>query len=186
MKKRIMMKRIKQWIRSTADAVQMDTVMKRQQTGVNMTYDFIQDMVGYDLERLQKARREMKQPVSLETYVRTLTMHELGHAVDREALLASFDRTVEIFRMKKTYSAAEQRRNPDTFAMLIEEHEMNITFEETAWDNAEKMNRLYGIVDWNDFYNVKAHSLSTYKAYYEWDLHSYQRLVEAASVPVAG
>ncbi|MFS0577388.1 integrase [Sporosarcina sp. 179-K 3D1 HS] len=185
MNNRIKMKRIKQWMRSTADAVRMDTVLKRQQTGVNMSYDFIQDMVGYDLERLPKARREMKQPVSLEAYVRTLTMHELGHAVDREALLASFDRTVEIFKMKKTYSAAEQRRDLGTFTMLIEEHEMNIAFEETAWDNAEKMNRLHGIVDWNDFYNVKAHSLSTYQACYERDLRLYQRLLAANSTPVA-
>lgn len=185
MKKRIRMKRIKKWVRSTGDAVQMDTVLKRQKTGVNISYDFIQDIVGYDLERLQKARREMKQPVALETYVRTLTIHELGHAMDRAALLASFDRTVEFFKMKRTYPAAEQRRDIGRFSMLIEEHEMNIAFEETAWNNAEMMNRLYGIVDWDDFYNVKKHSLSTYKAAYKRDLHLYQRLLSEARIPEA-
>ncbi|HJF30731.1 MAG TPA: integrase [Sporosarcina psychrophila] len=186
MNKRNLNKRIKQSISATAKAVHMDTLLKHQHSGVNMSYNFIHNFVGFDVLRIKEARKSMQEPVSLETYIQTLTLHELGHAVDREALLDSLPRTIEIYLMKRKYTAFEYRRSINHFAMIIEEHVMNIEFEETAWRNAEMLNRFYGIVNWGDFEKVKAHSLATYKNLYENDLRLYQALTAEMSIQAAG
>ena len=72
-----------------------------------------------------------------------MTLHELGHAVDREALQASLPRTIEIFTMKKQHTLKEIYHQEQLLAMLIEEHEMNIQFEQTAWENAWMLNRTH-------------------------------------------
>ncbi|MBS4197737.1 integrase [Lederbergia citri] len=177
MRKRNINKRIKQWILSTTKAVHMNINLKTENTGVNMSYDFIHHFLGCDLSRVQKARNSMKKPISLETYIKALTMHELGHAMDREALLKSLPKTIEIFKMRRYHSESEYRNNGQLFQMIIEEHEMNIEFEETAWRNAEILNRIYGIVNWEDFYNVKEHSLATYRTLYTSDLLHYNNIV---------
>jgi len=186
MRKRNKNKRIKQWILSTTKAVHMNINLKLQNTGVNMSYDFIHHYIGCDLNRVQKARNTMKNPIPLEAYIKTLTMHELGHAMDREALLKSLPKTIEIFKMRRYHSETEYRNNAQLFQMIIEEHEMNIEFEETAWRNAEALNRLYNIVDWNDFNRVKEHSISTYKTLYDAELRHYNKILKEENSPVAG
>ncbi|WP_152534709.1 hypothetical protein [Bacillus cihuensis] len=107
------------------------------------------------------------------------------HAVDRKSLLDSLERTIEIFKMKKRYSQYELYNDRKLLAMLIEEHEMNIVFEETAWENSKKMNEEYSIVDWRSFELVKAQGLATYIHLYQEDLNLYKRLVAEHSDQIA-
>src|SRR5690606_26098553 len=95
-------------VESTINDVNMDLRAKMERTGVNMMYDFLKDEVIVDSKRVQKACNELLEPMSLDTYIRVLTIHELGHAMDREALLKSLDRTKEVIAMKKQ-AAAEKR-----------------------------------------------------------------------------
>jgi hypothetical protein len=178
-------KSIKQLIQSTVAAVQMDIRLKPDSSGVNMSYNFILDYVGFDTQRLQQARNEMQTHIPLDEYIKILTLHELGHAVDREALMDSLPRTMEIYEMKKKHPFHQQYEDLDLLEMIIEEHKMNILFEETAWLNAEELNRIYRIVDWYSFEKVKTHSLSTYQELYEKDLALYDRLVAESGEPAA-
>ncbi|MFC5602086.1 integrase [Sporosarcina koreensis] len=157
-------------IESTIRAVYMDVELKQESTGVNMMYDFIKDEVIVDIARVQKACQELPEPMPLETYLRVLTIHELGHAMDRQALLNSLGRTKEIIIMKKQAAAEKRPTDLPFMTMVIEEHEADIAFEETAWANAELLNSFFEIVDGDTFENVKVHSLSTYRAAYEADL----------------
>ncbi len=176
---------IKQLIQSTVAAVHMDIRLKPDSSGVNMSYNFILDYVGFDIQRLQQARNEMQTHIPLDEYIKILTLHELGHAVDREALMDSLPRTMEIYKMKKSHPLHQQYEDIELLEMIIEEHKMNILFEETAWINAEELNRIYRIVDRQSFEKVKTHSLSTYKELYEKDLALFNRLIAEGSEPAA-
>lgn len=177
MKERITESQIVAVIESTIRTVNMDVELKQESTGVNMMYDFIKDEVIVDISRVQKACQELPEPMPLETYLRVLTIHELGHAMDRKALQDSLDRTKEIILMKKQAAAEKQPTDLPFMTMVIEEHEADITFEETAWANAEILNSYFEIVDGDSFETVKAHSLSTYRAAYEADLEIYKGFI---------
>jgi hypothetical protein len=168
---------IEQLIQSTIRNVGIDIELKQQITGINMSYNFIFDYIGYDDIRIEEAIKEMRDPVSLQSYIKAFTLHELGHALDRNALLDSLTKTLEFYDMKKNYPIHERYSDPNLLAMLIEEHEMNIGFEETAWANAEKLNMEYGIVNWESFEKVKKQGMATYLNLYAEDLHLYNKLV---------
>lgn len=174
---------IQQWIQSTMDAVGMDIELKQMNNGINMSYNFIFNNVGYDVKRVQEVLAET--PISPEAYIKALTIHELGHAVDRKALMDSLERTIEIFEMKKSYSLKEQYSDIKLLGMLIEEHLMNIAFEETAWANAEIMNKKFAIVDWQSFEQVKAQGLATYHHLYQRDLTLYNKLLAEQGEQIA-
>lgn len=176
---------IRAWIASIMETVEMKRDLIEQNNGVNMTYDFIKDFVGVDLERIQEAWKEIDSTIPFESYVRIMALHELGHAKDREALLDSLPRTFEIYKMKKRRPRAEQYSNADLLSMRIEEHEMNIAFEKTAWQHAEEMNLQYGIAEHADFVQIKAHSLSSYIQTYEKELKIYNELLAAEIVQTA-
>lgn len=143
-----------------------------------MMYDFLKDEVIVDSKRVQKACNELPQPMLLETYIRVLTIHELGHAMDREALLKSLDRTKEVIAMKKQVAAEKRLTDFSLMKMIIEEHESDIAFEETAWANAAILNGFFNIVDGESFEKVRTHSLSTYQKQYDDDLIIYHGLQE--------
>lgn len=69
--------------------------------------------------------------------------------------------------------------------MLIEEHKMNIDFEEKAWMNAEELNEKYGIIDWGIFEKLKDQGLATYMNVYKEDLQLYSKLVAEYSEKTA-
>ncbi|WP_240033970.1 integrase [Planococcus salinus] len=144
-----------------------------------MSYDFIKHRVGVDVQRVQQANKELPAPLPLELYVKILTLHELGHALDRPALQASLPRTIEIYEMKKKHPLEEQYTHPELLAMRIEEHKMNIAFEEAAWANAREMNERYHLADQQSFEQVKVHSLQTYEKKYQRDLQLYVKLTAA-------
>lgn len=177
MKERMRETQIVAVIESTIRTVNMDVELKQESTGVNMMYDFIKDEVIVDLARVQKACQELPESMPLETYLRVLTIHELGHAMDRTALLDSLDRTKEIILMKKQAAAEKRPTDLPFMTMVIEEHETDIVFEETAWANAEILNSYFEIVNGNSFEIVKAHSLATYRAAYEADLEIYNGFI---------
>ncbi|PWA04982.1 integrase [Pueribacillus theae] len=176
MNKRILKKKVKQIIQSTMNDVNISLKIQQEQSGVNMSYDFIKNIVYFDAERIQKARMEVNENVSLEAYVKAVTLHELGHFLDREALQASIPRAFEIFKFKNRFSFKERIKHSELFKIDIEAHELNYVFEETAWENAEKLNRLFGVVDWESFEIVKFHCMLSYAAQYNRDLLIYQRL----------
>ena len=164
-------------ILSTMDAVGMDLELRQDHSGINMSYNFIGNYVSFDANRLKEAMNELHLPVSLDVYVKAITMHELGHAIDREALLASLSKTLEIFEMKDQYTLNEIYNDEQLLAVLIDEHNMNIAFEETAWNHAEKFNQTLHLVDESTFNMIREHSLATYKNLYQEDLHLYNELV---------
>jgi hypothetical protein len=129
------------------------------------------------VKRIEEAIKEMQAEVSLECYIKAFTLHELGHSLDRKALLDSLTKTLEFYEMKKNHTISEQYSDYNLLTMLIEEHEMNIAFEETAWANAEKLNMEYGIIDWDSFEKVKNQGMATYLKLYEKDLQIYNKLV---------
>lgn len=167
-------RQIQDLVEQTIRDVEMEVAVKQEATGVNMMYDFIKHEVLIDMERIRKAYGELPESMPFETYICTLTIHELGHGMDRDALLASLDRAVEIMKEKKQACAEKRDRDLPFMEMLIEEHERDIVFEETAWANAELLNRYYEIVNWQDFLKVKEHSLASYQTSYEKDLAVYQ------------
>lgn len=176
---------IHQLINSTMHDVGMNVELKQDNSGINMSYNFIGNYVGFDVNRLLEVSNEMQTLISLELYIKIITIHELGHAMDRDALLDSLTRTLEIFNKKNNHSLYELYNNIDLLAMLMEEHEMNIIFEETAWENAEILNKKFRIVDEKSFEIVKAHSLSTYMNLYKEDLHLYEELMASQHVQIA-
>jgi hypothetical protein len=173
---------LRQLILSTISAVGMETELKKDECGINMSYNFIGDYVGFDEKRLVEAWKEMQADIPFEQYVTALTMHELGHAIDREALQASLERTLEIIDMKSSYSPKELYTNINLLSVLLEEHVMVIAFEETAWRNAKYLNEAAGLVDDFTFEFIKKHSLATYKDLYEEDLSLYNKLLEERSL----
>lgn len=165
--------------------VGIELEIEQEVSGINMSYNFITDKISYDPERIYEAKKELHKPISLETYLQIFTLHELGHALDRESLLHSLDETLEIFDMKRNYSIKEQYNHSTLLALLIKEHQMNIQFEKTAWDNARKLNKEFNIVDRNIFDQVQVHSLRTYTNLYERDFKIYNQLLLDESSKVA-
>lgn len=167
-----------QLITSTILAVGMENELKQDESGINMTYNFISNCVGFDAFRLVEAWKEIEAAIPLEQYVKTLTMHELGHAMDRPALQKSLNRTLEIMEIKEGHSEIELYTNEHLLSIIIEEHEMNINFEETAWHNAKQLNEKANMVDEVTFELIKNQSLATYNSLYEEDLSIYRQVQE--------
>jgi hypothetical protein len=172
-------KEIRKMVRETLAAAGMDMEVRREHCGINMSYHFIFHYVGFDPIRIQTAIQETSPAVTLEQYVKTFALHELGHALDRQALLDSLDRTAEIYKMKQRHTKEEIYASADLLGMLVEEHVMNLKFEETAWNHAEHLNRVYAMVDWPVFRQLKKHGLLTYQTAYEKDLLLYEKMLSA-------
>ncbi|MGN7476819.1 integrase [Solibacillus silvestris] len=166
-------------------ATGLNIALEQDHTGVNMSYNFITDIVSFDADRLVEAAGELCSEVPFDIYVKAITLHELGHALDRPALEASLTRTLDFFEMRDNYSANEIYRNPILLSMVIEEHKMNIAFEETAWVNAEKLNDNLQLVDVNMFEIIKKHSLSSYIQNYEEDLAIFGQIHKEAALQPA-
>lgn len=159
--------------------VHIDLEIRPDHSGINMSYNFIGNYIGVDFQRLFKFWEEIQSSVSFETFIKILTIHELGHAIDRPALLESLERTIEIFRTKKSYGISEIYNDKELLAILLDEHEMNITFEENAWNNAESLNKAFQLIDPSSLELVKRHSLESYHRQYQKDLNSYEALMES-------
>ena len=178
-------KYIQEAISSVMKTVMIDLEIRPDRSGINMSYNFIGHYIGVDFGRLMSSWKEIQAPISLESYIKILTIHELGHAMDRPALLESLERTIEIFQTKKSYSISEIYTNRELFAMLIEEHEMNSTFEQTAWVNAERLNQRFSLISHSSFGLVKRHSLESYQIFYLEDLKLYEILLKSLNEKTA-
>ncbi|GKV65009.1 MULTISPECIES: integrase [unclassified Sporosarcina] len=163
-------------IAGVMEKVQMNIPLREVSDGINMSYNFIGKYIGYDPKRLASAHKEMAAFCSADIYVQAITLHELGHVMDQEALEASLPRTIEIFTMRKSYSMSEIYKNAELLAMLIEEDEMNKVFEETAWENAACLNDQFRLIDPAHFKEIRKNSLATYEAVYEEDVSYYKKL----------
>lgn len=166
-------------VRDTIVAVGMELDVRSLKTGVNMMYDFIEHSVLVDTERLYKARNEMNGPVALDEYVRALTLHELGHALDRKALLASLPGTQEVIRLKKEHSRQELYGSMQLLKKLIDENDQDYQFEVTAWNNAERLNGMFHVVSNECLSHMKTHGLATYQQAFSQDRILYEGLAAA-------
>lgn len=166
-------------IRETIAAVWMEFDVIQTETGVNMMYDFIEHSILVDSDRLRSARDEMEITYSLSDYVQALTLHELGHALDRKALLASLPGTREIIELKRKHSKQELYGNTHLLRRLVEENDQDYQFEETAWINAERLNTMCRLVDSDCMTEMKIHGLATYKQAFTEDRVIYDGLVAA-------
>lgn len=137
--------------------------VKEDHCGINMTYQFIHDYVTYDSERIMQALAEQRHPVDLDTYVTAITLHELGHSTDREALLASIPQSIEVLKLKQGLPVPAQYGDPNVLGILIEEDERNLVFEKTAWENAGMLNSMHQLVRPDDFDAIAIQSLGTYE-----------------------
>lgn len=166
-------------IRGTIAAVGMEIDVMPRTTGVNMMYHFIEHCILVDSDRLLSAREEMKNVLSLKDYVQTLTLHELGHVLDREALLASLPGTREVIELKRTYGQQELYSSTHLLKKLVDENDQDYRFEETAWINAERLNSTYKLVSAKCMIQMKLHGLATYKQAFSKDRVIYDGLVAA-------
>lgn len=178
MNNRLQKKKIKKIVHHTLEKIDISLDVHIQTTQVNMIYDFIQNLLIIDIDRVRKARNEMNTPVPLEDYIKALVLHEVGHYLDQEALWASVPRTLEIRKIKRETPYFERTKDLDLFQMDIEEHEMEYTFEETAWNNAAVLNEQFNMVGWDSFEQVRFESLLSYTAVYNRDLLIYQALLK--------
>ncbi|WP_313237758.1 integrase [Sporosarcina ureae] len=181
MNEQVLSLNVPQCINEVMRTVNMKEELREVHDGINMSYNFIGKYIGYDIDRLKIAYGEIESICLLEDYIKTITMHELGHAIDLPALEASLARTIEIFTMKKSYSKEEVFRTPDLLKMLIEEDEMNLAFEITAWDNASELNEKYTLVHATDFNAIRKHSMASYHRLYQHDLQAYHQLINEKS-----
>jgi len=154
---------IEKIIHETMNHVGVIREVRLERNGINMTYHFIHDYVTYDPDRILEAVSEQERRVSMETYVAAITMHELGHALDRRALLAGLPLSREVYQLKKTTPPKVLERNPEYMAKIIAEEERNLRAEKTAWDNAAELNRKHGLISELDFAAIKRQSLSSYE-----------------------
>lgn len=172
-------------INSTIQATGLTILLEEDHTGINMSYNFITNVVSFDADRLVEAAGELSGIVPFDIYVKIITLHELGHAIDRPALDASLNRTLDFFDMRDHYSIDEIYESSELLGMIIEEHQMNIAFEETAWANAEILNHQLQYIDQSTFELIKNHSVSTYIRNYEEDSTVYKQLLEQTDLQPA-
>lgn len=168
--------KIKGWIYSIMDLTDNKLDLAEHSKGINMSYNFIHDRIGVDIARIQEARKELASPVSLKTYIEVMTLHELGHAADREALLESMPWTIEVYNLKKSAPEDSHYSDPELLKIILDEQLMNIEFEKTAWRHAETMNSLHQIADEKTFDFIREHSLASYEKPYQQNLQLYERL----------
>ncbi|GKV68335.1 hypothetical protein NCCP2716_08330 [Sporosarcina sp. NCCP-2716] len=168
-------------IRETMAAVSMELQIIESATGVNMMYDFIDHCILVDAERLHEARLEMEEPIELADYVRALTLHELGHALDRKALLASLPKTREIIELKREHTWDELSASMEWMKKLVDENDRDYVFEQTAWTNAARMNNMCRLVDKNCLSKMERHGLKTYEQVFLEDRIVYDGLAAAES-----
>ncbi|WP_153731691.1 integrase [Sporosarcina obsidiansis] len=185
MKEQLQTKDFSQLIADVMESVEMNVPLREVFDGINMSYNFIGKYIGFDAQRLQVSHMEMAPFCSFETYVQTITMHELGHVLDHEALDASLAKTVDIFTMKKSHTMKEIFSSVELMNLLIEEDEMNIAFEITAWENASQLNDRYQLIDKECFELIRKNSLATYEKVYEEDLKYYRMLLQKSITSVA-
>lgn len=169
--------KIKGWIYSIMDLTGNKLDLTEHSKGINMSYNFIHNHVGIDLARVQQAKDELPISVPLKIYIEVMTLHELGHAADREALLASLPWTLEVYNTKKAAPRDSLYTDPDFLKVVLDEQLMNIEFEITAWNHAEKMNSHHQIADAETFMSIRKHSLASYENPYQQNLHLYERML---------
>ncbi|WP_301108106.1 integrase [Sporosarcina sp.] len=176
---------LSQYIKYVMESVEMSVPLREVHDGINMSYNFIGKYIGFDPERLPDSHTELAPFCSFETYVQVMTLHELGHVIDHAALQDSLTKTISIFTMKKSHELHEILSKPELFKLLIEENEMNMAFEITAWDNATLLNERFQLVEAECFNAIRKNSLATYERLYETDLTRYHSLLSKKSMPTA-
>src|SRR5699024_1606968 len=96
-----MEKLILHYIDETMKAVNISKTVTHLSNKINMTYNYITDEISFDAKRITKVMKNYPH-ISLKDYVITFTLHELGHALDRENLLKSYDQTVHLYKLRRT------------------------------------------------------------------------------------
>lgn len=133
---------------------------------INMTYNYLTDEISFDSKRIAQNVKHYPH-ISLKDYVTTFTLHELGHSLDQENLLRSYDQTLEWYEVSQKLTAHEKKTNSLYLELSYMEDKANLNFEKVAWINANHLNNQYNLVSSNVFNELKADSLLTYEKVYE-------------------
>lgn len=172
---------VQQYINVTMEQVKIFKKVIDSSNKINMTYNYITDEISYDYKRIAQILRHHPQ-ISLEEYVITFTLHELGHALDRKNLLNSYDQTLEWYKLSKKLTPSQKKINPLYLELSYLEDKTNLNFELVAWENAIRLNDQYNLVPNNVLENLKLDSLLTYQANY---IKSKELFNERVEIPIA-
>src|SRR5699024_3575620 len=102
---------ILKYINSTMKVVNINKEVISISNNINMTYNYLTDRISFDSNRIAHILNDYPH-ISLKEYVITFTLHELGHSLDRECLLASYDQTIKWHKLSKKLSAHQKETNP--------------------------------------------------------------------------
>lgn len=161
-----MPKEITKYIYATMQEVNIVKNILSLSNNINMTYNYLTDEISFDSNRIAHILNYYPH-ISLKNYITTFTLHELGHAIDRENLLKSYDQTLECFRLSKRLTDEEKQTNAQFIKLSFLEDKANLQFELTAWENAILLNHQYNLVATHILDELKHDSLLTYKRNYE-------------------
>lgn len=169
-----MKNKISDYITETMQEVQLPKKVESLSNNINMTYNYITDKISFDPSRIQYNLK--KYPlISLKDYVITFTLHELGHSLDRDNLLNSYEQTLEWFKLSKKLNKHEKARNLKYLKLCLLEDHANLAFEKEAWNNAIHLNNEFQLVPMDTLEHLKSDSLFTY----EQRCEDSKRLIEA-------
>lgn len=157
---------VRKQIVSTMQEVNVFKKINHIPNGINMTYNYLTDEISFDSKRIKQIL-ERYPHISLEEYVTTFTLHELGHALDRENLLLSYDQTLEWYNLSKELTTDQKRNHAVYLELSHREDEANLNFEYVAWENATQLNNKYHLVPNHILNELKIDSLLTYQDKYE-------------------
>ncbi len=160
-----MQNKILHHINFTMDKVNIYKKVINVSNNINMTYNYLTDEISFDSKRIEQNLKRYSH-ISLQEYVTTFTLHELGHSLDRENLLQSYDQTVEWCHLSNTLSTNEKETNPLFLKLTYLEDKANLNFEHVAWINAIHLNNEYSLVDNYVLDELKFDSLLTYEKNY--------------------
>lgn len=141
--------------------------------GVNMTYNYLTDEISFDARRIAHILNHYPH-ISLKDYVTTFTLHELGHSLDRDNLLQSYDQTVKWYELSNRLTSEEKETNLPFLELSYLEAEADLHFEHVAWSHAIRLNEAFDLVSELVFDQLQNDSLLTYVDNFEYSKESFE------------
>lgn len=160
-----MEKTIIQYIDTSANKVNLSKEIISLSNGVNMTYNYLTDEISFDARRIAHILNHYPH-ISLKDYVTTFTLHELGHSLDRDNLLQSYDQTVEWYKLSNSLTTEERETNLRFLELSYLEADLH--FEHVAWSHAIRLNETFHLVSEPILDQLQDDSLLTYEENYEY------------------
>jgi len=175
-------KTIFQYIDAIATKVELPKEIISLSNGVNMTYNYLTDEISFDARRIAHILNHYPH-ISLKDYVTTFTLHELGHSLDRDNLLQSYDQTVEWYKLANRLTTEEKETNLRFLELSYLEAEADLHFEHVAWSHAIRLNEIYHLVSETVLDQLQDDSLLTYEDNYEYSKDLFEASKKIPTLP---